>query len=578
MQVPTSAEPAGRVIGTEAATPLEFQVHVIDGRLLQLDDIVTVRREVPGVGGVPVPVDLYGVVTQVRGFHEGIEHHSDVHRVVQGQMYGKTSEVATVMTTRIEPEVFVPPLPGGDVHCVTGAARDRALFLDKIAPERRLPAGLHRTGGAVFLDADFLDGVNGAHVNISGVSGVATKTSYATFLLHAVFHPGSEVLGIGQRHARALVFNVKGQDLLYLDQPNARLSTEQRARWAEVGLPAQPFGSVAFWSPPVKGAAAPVPSSARKDKVKAYWWSLADFCANGMLALLFADIDDDRQQYTAVARNVASALERHAVATPQGGVQVGTRHARTLPELVAIVRDMIEDEDPHWVGRFVNSASVGAFMRRLESAVDHVGHLIRGDAEAYQRHRVRVLDSDEQVNVVDLTPLSGRAQKFVVGALLDAGVHGQGGARHPRPSALRGAGRAQQVRATPGPVADQADPGGDRGARAQPGHHPDRGTADGIQRRRRDHRERRDQGRGPPGPGRGRTLGVPLDARQPARPGDADQPRHDDPQAAARAGAAGGVVPDAGVGDPVRGGRVRHGGGDRRPLRQPLPALRVSVA
>ena len=116
---------------------------------------------------------------------------------------------------------------------------------------------------------------------------------------------------------------------------------------------------------------------------------------------------------------MASALERHAVATPQGGVQVGTRHARTLPELVAIVRDMIEGEDPHWVGRFVNSASVGAFMRRLESAVDHVGHLIRGDAEAYQRHRVRVLDSDEQVNVVDLTPLSGRAQKFVVGALLD---------------------------------------------------------------------------------------------------------------------------------------------------------------
>lgn len=60
MDDPTPA--AGRVIGTEAARPLEFHVHVAAGQLLQLDDIVAVTRAVPGQGAI----ELYGVVTEVR--------------------------------------------------------------------------------------------------------------------------------------------------------------------------------------------------------------------------------------------------------------------------------------------------------------------------------------------------------------------------------------------------------------------------------------------------------------------------------------------------------------------------------
>ena len=63
----------------------------------------------------------------------------------------------------------------------------QAMALDVDSVERPLPAGLSRDDEPVFLDVDFLDGTKGAHVNISGISGVATKTSYATFLLYSLF-------------------------------------------------------------------------------------------------------------------------------------------------------------------------------------------------------------------------------------------------------------------------------------------------------------------------------------------------------------------------------------------------------
>ncbi len=97
--------------------------------------------------------------------------------------------------------------------------------------------GTGRDGVPVFLNADFLDGTRGAHVSISGISGVATKTSFATFLLYSVFRSG--VLGGDAVNAKALIFNVKGEDLLFLDHPNTRLDEPTVAAYAQLGLPAE---------------------------------------------------------------------------------------------------------------------------------------------------------------------------------------------------------------------------------------------------------------------------------------------------------------------------------------------------
>ena len=151
----------------------------------------------------------------------------------------------------------MPPRPGDAVVRTTGAARDEALYFDTM--EEKLVAGVARDRLPIYIDLSFLDGRRGAHVNISGISGVATKTTYASFLLYALFH--SDVLGNEAANTKALIFNVKGEDLLFLDKPNERLSDEDRADYAALGLPAGPFESVGLWAPVKRGSAVAVPDT-----------------------------------------------------------------------------------------------------------------------------------------------------------------------------------------------------------------------------------------------------------------------------------------------------------------------------
>ena len=97
--------PVGRVIGTEDATPLEYWVAIADDSFLQLDDVVALERTLPDGRRV----ELFGMVEQVRARHEGAQYDSDVFLIEEGVLPAQVSRAAKVATTRVEPEVFVPP-------------------------------------------------------------------------------------------------------------------------------------------------------------------------------------------------------------------------------------------------------------------------------------------------------------------------------------------------------------------------------------------------------------------------------------------------------------------------------------
>jgi len=400
----------GLVIGTEPATPLEFWVAVAPGSYLQLDDVVMVERLLPD-GQL---LRISGVVAQVRAVHEGARMDSDVFLIEEGVLPAQVSEAAQVLATRFEPEVYVPPLPGERVRKAMGAEREEALLFDQM--RNRLPAGLSRDDEPFYLNLEFLDGNRGAHVNISGVSGVATKTTYACFLLYSFFHSG--VLGADAANTKALIFNVKGEDLLFLDHQNTALTADQPARYARLGLPTGPFGSVSFFAPPVRDDPNATPDVASRPRdVTSFFWTIRQFCEDELLPFLFADAQDDRQQYTMVVHNVTAKLKFDAKPLDSGAVEVDGRVVHTFDDLVELISDKVDPDGPDlWGGRAIGAGTINAFLRRLHGARPHLRSLIRADVPRPESHQV---DFDRaQVTVVDLHNLNDRAKRFVVGVVL----------------------------------------------------------------------------------------------------------------------------------------------------------------
>jgi DNA helicase HerA-like ATPase len=402
------------VLGTDDATPLAFWVAVAEDQYLQLDDVVVCDRQVPGRDE---PVRLSGVVTQARARHEGARFDSDVFLVSDGVLPAEVAEAAYVMTTRVEPEVFVPPRPGTPVRRASGAERELALYFDQM--NERLPIGLGRDGLPLYANLEFVDGTRGAHVNISGVSGVATKTSYATFLLYGLFRSG--VLGDETANSGALIFNVKGEDLLFLDHENIRLRAQDSDKYRLLGLPPGAFADVAVYAPPRRDDPVAAPDVATRDLgVSAFFWTIEEFATEELLPFVFADGDDERQQYTMVVHNVAAALRKNGEPTGDGGWRLDGTTVRTYRDLVDLVVARVADDDPavraQWAGAATGMGTINAFVRRLLSSQRSLARLIRGDVPATVNHRIAT--DTRGVTVVDLHNLDDRAKRFVVGVTL----------------------------------------------------------------------------------------------------------------------------------------------------------------
>jgi hypothetical protein len=200
---------------------------------------------------------VYGIV--VEGFSY-TDLASPLHDVIghdgtpQSAGYAATDRAEirlyTAAVLRQIPDEPLQPVPMGQVFLATEEDVAVALRMDGYLREGShtgIPIGVYRAGGtdsAIYLDADFLVGPEAAHLNITGVSGLATKTSAVEWLLSSIFthFPAS------RGSIAAVCFNVKGPDLCFLDQPGT-LDDRDRDLYEKLGVPARPFENVEYFAP-----------------------------------------------------------------------------------------------------------------------------------------------------------------------------------------------------------------------------------------------------------------------------------------------------------------------------------------
>jgi hypothetical protein len=434
----------GLVDGSEPSSSRRFQVVLDEASVAELDELVATTTTLADGRSVT----HYGIVVEATGSIEGAELPSDTARITRQQtMPGVTVRRAEVQLLRAVPEMWLHPGPGAEVRRATGAARDEALFLDQMTLP--LPVGLDSTGQPIYADFSFLNGEKGGHISISGVSGVATKTSYATFFLYMLFETpqGRALLGATAPETRSLVFNVKGEDLLHLDQPNNAYQEHLGAAeaWRALGVAAPgTFTDVAFYAPRSVGRDELVTDVTSRDQgdLVVYGWPPEEFIRHGLLRFCFSEEDDAGTQISFVEERARTQLARWAypMAGTQGAVvlkapvnerdvpfvfeRAAALHRDPIPagegvpirdfgDLVEFLTGKVsqdhDDYDPGWVAG-ATAGTCSAFLRRLYASSRRLGHLVGvGLTPPELQHHL---------TVVDIHSLHDAAQRFVVGTLV----------------------------------------------------------------------------------------------------------------------------------------------------------------
>lgn len=161
----------------------------------------------------------------------------------------------------------------------------------------------------VHFNSHFLIGPEGAHLNISGISGLASKTSYAMFLLKAI---QEKYLATKTGESVAFVIlNVKGRDLLAIDEPNDELTKEDKRIYKMLGLTTEPFKQVKYFYPFSKdmitstyGRKDDIESQMKLNKAFSYKYVFQE--DKESIDLLFSNIDDPNQTMESIVNHIVT--------------------------------------------------------------------------------------------------------------------------------------------------------------------------------------------------------------------------------------------------------------------------------
>lgn len=264
----------------------------------------------------------------------------------------------------------------------------------------------------VYVNSDFLIGPEGAHLNISGISGLATKTSYAMFLLNAL---QQKYMVAKEKKSVAYIFlNVKGRDLLTIDQPGQPLSDFDKVMYKDMGLQEKPFQNVRYFYPyggrdTIKSYVRPevFEAQCKAKRAKKFKFSFKEDKEN--LDLLFSNVDDPTQTMESIINFIVSEQK------PFNSVD-------SWDSMLEAVQEMGE-KGGSTASKEISVMSWRKFKRIVKKSIStdrmFTDEVRPGKDEVRLEAAIRGIKPNE-VFVVDVAKQDENMQAFVFGAIMQA--------------------------------------------------------------------------------------------------------------------------------------------------------------
>lgn len=327
-------DPIGRATATERApnSSERFSFWLRPGTMINPFDIVEARQDLDDSV-------TFGLVTNIHHSTDAPSHLSNYIANDFGELVEEPNtprqgtNVADVSVLANTSETYMPVQNEALVRFADENGIHAGLGIDTMKrkeDERRapicIPAGLiemsNGTEAVAFLDKEYVLGPEGAHVNISGISGLATKTSYVMFLIQSIIQSMDRRVDGQQDRVSAsdvavVLVNVKYNDLLAIDEPpDGGLAPEQIELWRRLGLEPQPFDKVTYLLPagkdskrdPSRANCYPPQPDLLKSKIFAY--ELRD-CVDKLDAML-SDAPDEYGIIDALVGIIREGIEGNA--------------------------------------------------------------------------------------------------------------------------------------------------------------------------------------------------------------------------------------------------------------------------
>lgn len=263
----------------------------------------------------------------------------------------------------------------------------------------------------VKLNAKFLLGSEGAHLNISGISGLAAKTSYAMFLMKSIQDTYANKSDEDDSVAFVL-FNVKGRDLMAIDRPNDELDSGTIEEYKKLELSQAPFRQVKYYIPYYDNKSTRQSTYLLRDDVTSYIESrkLKKFKYvyeddKESIEMMFANVEDPNQTMESIVSKIIDERD------------FDFGNLKTWSEFLETVSENSQKGSSGSKGE-ISVLSWRKFKRIVNKAIKNddmfANRVVPEQSECRLADELKHIKKNE-VHVIDIAKLSEDKQAFVFG-------------------------------------------------------------------------------------------------------------------------------------------------------------------